>query len=70
MLYKDEEMAKSVADEYTRNPPVYKDHFALDVKLYHEPKGIPKGRSSAFLPCNGKTWIQWYTHAMSFNSPV
>jgi len=45
ILYNDEETAKSVADEFTEDPPVYLKH-ALDVKLYREPRPLSKGTLS------------------------
>ena len=43
ILYEDEKTAKSVAQEFTEDPPVFLKS-ALDVKLYREPKEVPKGR--------------------------
>jgi len=42
VLYKDEETAKSVAEEFTEDPPVFLK-FALDVRLYREPTELPTG---------------------------
>ena len=52
MLYEDAETAKSVADEYTDDPPMFVNK-PLDVKLYREPvQEIPKGMtSSAIFSC-------------------
>jgi len=45
ILYKDEETAQSAMEEFTRDPPVYMN-TALDIKLYREPKEVPKGTLS------------------------
>jgi len=43
VLYANEETAKSVAEEYADDPPMYYDKV-LDVKPYREPVSfIPKG---------------------------
>ena len=49
MLYGDAEAARSVAEEYTDDPPMFVNK-PLDVKLYREPvQEIPRGTPSVFL---------------------